>query len=272
MRSPLAARIEAQVMAARETPRATRERTAIESAVWNEIAHDSLLAAGDPDAALLLTKTGHETFSAALKVLGDDAPSLLLDGDVDTGARVAIALAERAPRARLALAAEPHAWRAWLESPGREHAKAILRVVELPRAAIGEALEIARGLAAKAKATEAEADDDAARSAAERALFEALEGAESSRGRFVLNQRIEVLFGRRPLEIDLACPELRIAVEVDGYFHFRNTDAYRRDRRKDIVLQQENYFVVRVLAEDVTERLDETLALIHRVMRRKLDE
>lgn len=267
VRARLAARIEARVLAARAVPRTTTTPTAHENAVWSDVAHDALLEAGEVDAARLVGPAGEHTFSAAVNVLGEDAPALLLDGALDDGVRAAIALAERAPRLHLALATEASTWRAWCGVPGREHAKAMLRayVVQLP------ALEHARALAAQARATQSAADDDAARSAAERALFEALEAAELSRGRFVLNQRIDVLFGNRELEIDLACGSSRIAVEVDGYFHFQNTDAYRRDRRKDIVLQQENYFVVRVLAEDITERLDETLAMIHGVMRRRGD-
>ena len=35
------------------------------------------------------------------------------------------------------------------------------------------------------------------------------------------------------------------------YYHFKDADAYRRDRRKDLALQRAGYFVHRVLAEDV---------------------
>lgn len=80
------------------------------------------------------------------------------------------------------------------------------------------------------------------------------------------NRALDVPFGNRPLEIDLACPSLRLAVEVDGYFHFRDADAYRRDRRKDIELQRQGYFVVRVLAEDVMARLEAVVAVVHREM------
>ena len=61
------------------------------------------------------------------------------------------------------------------------------------------------------------------------------------------------------MEVDLAARNLALAVEIDGYYHFRNADAYRRDRRKDFELQRQGFLVVRVLAEDVVRRLEEVL-------------
>jgi len=45
-----------------------------------------------------------------------------------------------------------------------------------------------------------------------------------------------------------------------------STDAYRRDRRKDQLLQQNNYFVLRFLAEDVGKNLDMVLDTIQRTL------
>jgi very-short-patch-repair endonuclease len=64
------------------------------------------------------------------------------------------------------------------------------------------------------------------------------------------------------MEVDLLAADLRLAVEVDGYHHFQDEDAYRRDRRKDLDLQRRGYLVVRVLAEDVVCRLEEVLRTI----------
>ena len=61
------------------------------------------------------------------------------------------------------------------------------------------------------------------------------------------------------MEVDLAAPGLALAVEIDGYYHFRDADAYRRDRRKDFELQKQGFLVVRVLADDVVRRLEEVL-------------
>ena len=71
------------------------------------------------------------------------------------------------------------------------------------------------------------------------------------------------------MEVDLLCADARLAVELDGEQHFTGAEAYRRDRRKDSLLQENGYLVLRFLAEDVGKRLDDVLngivrALSHR--------
>lgn len=51
------------------------------------------------------------------------------------------------------------------------------------------------------------------------------------------------------------CAEARLAIEPDGAQHRENAEAYRRDRRKDRLLQEHGYFVLRFLAEDIEEQL-----------------
>lgn len=104
--------------------------------------------------------------------------------------------------------------------------------------------------------------DELARSAAERLLFDLLESHPASRGHFVLNGSLGFDFGQRPAEVDLLAAALRLAVEVDGYYHFDDPASYRRDRRKDVELQRHGYLVVRVLAEDVVMRIDDVLDFI----------
>lgn len=106
--------------------------------------------------------------------------------------------------------------------------------------------------------------DDPARSAAERFLFDRLESLPQTAGLFALNTRLDFPFGAaaRAIEVDLVARTLGLAVEIDGYHHFRDADAYRRDRRKDFELQRRGFLVVRVLAEDVAARLEEVLDLI----------
>ncbi len=58
----------------------------------------------------------------------------------------------------------------------------------------------------------------------------------------------------------------RVAIEIDGSQHLADTDAYRRDRRKDQLLQENGYFVLRFLAEDVGKRLDAVLDAILRTL------
>jgi very-short-patch-repair endonuclease len=66
------------------------------------------------------------------------------------------------------------------------------------------------------------------------------------------------------MEVDSLCAESRIAVELDGAQHLSDPDAYRRDRRKDQLLQENGYLVLRFLAADVVERLDAVLDAIQR--------
>jgi uncharacterized protein DUF559 len=89
------------------------------------------------------------------------------------------------------------------------------------------------------------------RSAAEAALLEALEATPATAGRFELNGYLSVRFGPNALEVDLLGRRDRIAIEIDGYYHFGDLEAYRRDRRKDLLLQTQGFMVVRVLADDV---------------------
>ena len=47
------------------------------------------------------------------------------------------------------------------------------------------------------------------------------------------------------MEVDFLCAGARIVVEVDGAQHLSDADAYRRDRRKDRVPQENGYLVLR---------------------------
>ena len=68
------------------------------------------------------------------------------------------------------------------------------------------------------------------------------------------------------MEVDLLCPSARLVIELDGRQHLANADAYRRDRRKDALLPEHGYFVLRVLTEDVARRLDAVLDAILRAL------
>jgi hypothetical protein len=125
--------------------------------------------------------------------------------------------------------------------------------------------EIVQRLAEAAQEMEALAtaeSDDRARSAAERFLFECLETLPETAGRFEANGVLDFSFGPRPAEVDLLARDWRLAVEIDGWFHFRDADDYRRDRRKDWELQRHGFTVLRFLAADVVVRLEEILDTI----------
>jgi very-short-patch-repair endonuclease len=106
-----------------------------------------------------------------------------------------------------------------------------------------------------------------ARSATEDFLFRRLETLVETMGRFVLNEALAIPFDQQGrLEVDLLCADARVAVELDGGQHLGDPEAYRRDRRKDQLLQEHGYFVLRFLAEDVGKRLDHVLDAILRTM------
>lgn len=109
-----------------------------------------------------------------------------------------------------------------------------------------------------------------ARSATEAFLFRRLETLPQTAGRFVLNVVLPIPFDERgQMEVDLLCVQARLAVELDGPQHLSHPDAYRRDRRKDALLQENGYFVLRFLAEDVGKRLHQVLDAILRALARR---
>jgi very-short-patch-repair endonuclease len=106
-----------------------------------------------------------------------------------------------------------------------------------------------------------------ARSATEAFLYRRLQTLSQTAGRFKLNVRLPIPFdGAGETEIDLLDAEARLAIELDGPHHLLDTDAYRRDRRKDFLLQENGYFVLRFLAEDVGKRLDYVLDTVVHVL------
>ena len=106
-----------------------------------------------------------------------------------------------------------------------------------------------------------------ARSATEAFLYLRLETLSETAGRFHLNVKLPIPFdGWGHLEVDLLCADARIAVELDGSQHLANAEAYRSDRRKDLFLQENGYFVLRFLAEDVGQHLDTVLDAILRTL------
>jgi very-short-patch-repair endonuclease len=104
-----------------------------------------------------------------------------------------------------------------------------------------------------------------ARSASEAFLFRRLETLEETTGRFRLNAELSIPFdGWGKMEVDLLDEETRLVIELDGGQHFANEDAYRRDRRKDALLQEHGYFVLRFLVQDIGAQLDHVLDTILR--------
>jgi very-short-patch-repair endonuclease len=108
---------------------------------------------------------------------------------------------------------------------------------------------------------------DRARSATEAFLYRRLETVATTRGRFSLNAKLPIPFDNwGQMEVDLLCEDARLVIELDGAQHLESVDAYRRDRRKDHLLQQSGYFVLRFLVEDIGKNLDTVLDTIQRIL------
>lgn len=104
-----------------------------------------------------------------------------------------------------------------------------------------------------------------ARSAAESFLFLRLETLAATRGRFRINAHLSIPFDNHGrMEVDILDAVSKLVIEIDGSQHLGDPAAYRRDRRKDALLQQHGYLVLRFLAEDVSRDLDGTLDAILR--------
>ena len=99
-----------------------------------------------------------------------------------------------------------------------------------------------------------------ARSASEAFFYRRLGTLPETSRRFQLNAELPIPFdGWGKMEVDLLCADARLVIELDGAQHLADPEAYRRDRRKDALLQQNGYFVLRFLAEDLGKRLDYVL-------------
>jgi superfamily II DNA or RNA helicase/very-short-patch-repair endonuclease len=110
---------------------------------------------------------------------------------------------------------------------------------------------------------------DRARSATEAFLYRRLQTLSATAERFRLNVRLPIPFdGASGMEVDLLCDKPRLAIELDGPQHLGDPVAYRRDRRKDQLLQENGYLVLRFLAEDIVKDLDAALDAILRVLSR----
>jgi len=121
-----------------------------------------------------------------------------------------------------------------------------------------------RPASAAARAMPEDAEGAArARSATEAFLYRRLDTLTETSGRFRLNVALPIPFdGFGSLEVDLLCADARLVIELDGGQHLADPVAYRRDRRKDQLLQENGYFVLRFLAEDVGKDLDAVLDAI----------
>jgi very-short-patch-repair endonuclease len=106
-----------------------------------------------------------------------------------------------------------------------------------------------------------------ARSASEAFLLRRLETLSDTAGRFQLNVRLPIPFDSAGnMEVDFLCADAGLVIELDGAQHFADPEAYRRDRQKDALLQEQGFFILRFLAEDLAKELDLILDTILRTL------
>ena len=138
----------------------------------------------------------------------------------------------------------------------RDYATSVRRLI---RDGVGTPLANLFVHAARAPSPDAEGEGRA-RSATEAFLYRRLASLPETAGRFRLNTELPIPFDDRGrMEVDLFCADTGVAIELDGAQHLADAEAYRRDRRKDALLQQHGYLVLRFLAEDVGKHLDAVL-------------
>ena len=253
----------------------------------------AVLAAGpDPRSAVAATlgDLGERVVPLIARLApSGDWPGVLFDAcsadDLFSVSHVAAKWAMRVPALSIAVAVPEGVWDEYVATVPDSRAKALLREGELAvpeidaptiEQTLTEAGAAASAIAALAasgadavvlasavaaiRATAAppmtQAENDRARSAAERFLYTFLESLPETAGRFELNAALDFEFGPRPAEVDLLCRSPRIAIELDGYYHFLAPEGYRRDRTKDWELQRRGFIVLRFLAEDVIPQLE----------------
>lgn len=104
-----------------------------------------------------------------------------------------------------------------------------------------------------------------ARSASEAFFYRRLESMTSTKGLFKLNALLPIPFDdRSQMEVDFLCLNARLVIEIDGMQHLSTPESWRRDRRKDALLQFHGFFILRFLADDLSKRLDESLDMVLR--------
>ena len=108
---------------------------------------------------------------------------------------------------------------------------------------------------------------DRARSASEAFLLRRLETLAETAGRFRLNVKLPIPFDSLgQMEVDFLCADAGLVIELDGAQHLSDAQTYRRDRQKDVLLQEHGFFVLRFLAEDLAQQLDAVLDMILRTL------
>ena len=109
-----------------------------------------------------------------------------------------------------------------------------------------------------------------ARSASEKFFYQRLQTLAATKDIFQINSSLPIPFNERSeMEVDFLYAEKNLVIELDGDQHLDDKDAYRRDRAKDALLQDNGYLVLRFLTCDLGKNLDHILDMVQRVMARR---
>ncbi len=100
-------------------------------------------------------------------------------------------------------------------------------------------------------------------------LLARLEADPTTAGLFAEGVRLDGGSSTRRVEVALYATDLELAIEFDENFAPANLEAYRRDRTKDLWLQRRGVLVMRVLASDLVERLEDVALTIRDVVRER---
>lgn len=156
----------------------------------------------------------------------------------------------------------------WLHDRGvsdTERLQPILHLAE-KHGATAEMLETALTLVTPQSEPSAAEADAFYRSHQEWLLFQYLESRPTTMGRFQVNAPLDIDFGGHRMEVDFLDAAANIVIELDGHYHFTDLNNYRRDRRKDRLLQQHGFLVLRFLSEDVVSGLEEILDAVDQAL------
>ncbi|MBI4426784.1 MAG: endonuclease domain-containing protein [Candidatus Kerfeldbacteria bacterium] len=81
----------------------------------------------------------------------------------------------------------------------------------------------------------------------------------------LLGLKFQRQYGIGPYVLDFFCPELRLAIEVDGDSHF-TPDARAYDQQRQQFIENEDIAVVRFLNTDIHENMDGVLTKLGEVV------
>lgn len=86
-------------------------------------------------------------------------------------------------------------------------------------------------------------------------LLGALASDRRTAGLFRRDVRVPVHDHQHPVTVDLMASDAVLAVELDDWYRFNDSQHYHRDRIKDVWLQRAGFYVMRFLADEIEKRL-----------------